>query len=1032
MKFKVALGQGLAAGAGAFWERQRSRFRAAGSRHGRGLGAAWGQLAWGFLVGLTLLSRAFGGVDDLLVRSWQTRDGLPQNTVNALTQTRDGFLWVGTSGGLARFDGVRFRRFGLQDGLRSVRISALLEDSRGVLWVGTTGGGLSQWANGRFVVPRGAEDLAGADVIVLTAEPGGTVWIGTDRGLLKWSEGRLQAIGPAEGLPTTQVRALLLDTNRNLWVSLVPDGLFRGSQGRFAPAPGGPSAPRSIYSLLATRDGSIWAGSDLGNLWQWRDDQWLRRGQTNGLPKSNIEALAQGAEGVIWAGSRSEGLYFLSGESFQRLGNQTGFDVPVASARRLLVDRDGTLWVGTSGEGLLRVTRPEVTPWNVGEGAKQLEVLSVAEASDGAWWAGTLEGGIHRRSGGDFSKLTDPLGPGSRSYVYCVVGTEEGSVWAAGEQFLFRFRAGEPTWSYLQPPVRGEAIRAMCADGANLWLGTYYSTLLKCDGTHVSVVATNGTFGGDIRSIVREGPETLWIGSATGLYRWERGVIKTWNTRDGLLTASVQSLHRDPDGTLWIGTLGGGLARLKHDRIASLTTRQGLAEDIIHQIVADDFGGLWLGGNHGIMRVSRQELEACAEGRLASVSGTVFGENEGMPAEQCVGGHTPTAVKTRAGRLLFPTMRGVVEIDPRPAPSAPTLPPRVVMEEVQVDDQIQSTLTHVVVHPGAHRLEFAYTAPGLRGADWVRFRYRLEPGHADWVNAGTRRTAAYENLRPGEYVFRVAAGDHTGVWNSQSASVAIRVEPSFWQTWWFRAGLGLVLAGTVFAAYRQRITQLERRRLAQERATRGMILSQEQERQRVASELHDGLSQKLALLSVELEMLGQRLPPEPAEINARLKEFSGKTKGLSAEVHRISHGLHPAKLTQLGLVVALRGHCREVETAHGLAVRFAAQEVPRDLPEELALCLYRVAQEAIQNVVKHSGAQQADVKLSVTGETIELAITDDGCGFTVDAQREAGSLGLVSMRERVQLAQGEIAVESAPGQGTRVRVRAPLPGREKA
>ena len=245
----------------------------------------------------------------------------------------------------------------------------------------------------------------------------------------------------------------------------------------------------------------------------------------------------------------------------------------------------------------------------------------------------------------------------------------------------------------------------MCADGTNLWIGTYYSTLLQCDGTGVRVVATNGSFGGDIRSLVRESSDTLWIGSATGLYRWEHGQVRVWNTHDGLLTASVQSLHREADGTLWIGTLGGGLARLKQGRIANITTRQGLIDDVISQIVSDDFGYLWLGCNHGIMRAAKRDLEACADGRTLSVSVTVLGENEGMLTEQCSGGHSPTALKKEDGNLLFPTVRGFVEINPGLWRKVTTEPPRANLEELLLDGQAQSLVAPLLIPPGKHRLE---------------------------------------------------------------------------------------------------------------------------------------------------------------------------------------------------------------------------------------------------------------------------------------------------------------------------------------
>jgi PAS domain S-box-containing protein len=223
------------------------------------------------------------------------------------------------------------------------------------------------------------------------------------------------------------------------------------------------------------------------------------------------------------------------------------------------------------------------------------------------------------------------------------------------------------------------------------------------------------------------------------------------------------------------------------------------------------------------------------------------------------------------------------------------------------------------------------------------------------------------------------------------------------------------------------ITDLKRAEEAARDLSGRLLGAQEVERARLAQELHDGLNQNLALLSIEMEMFGQSLPAAPGEIGARLKEFSRQAKGLSAEVHRISHGLHPAKLKQLGLAVAMRSVCREVEAAHGITVHLETRDIPRVLPDDVALCLYRVTQEAIQNVVKHSGAKSARVELMASGNTIYLAVGDDGKGFDVDAEPDKSSLGLVSMRERVRFVRGDIDVKSKPGNGTCIEARVPLP-----
>jgi len=334
--------------------------------------------------------------------------------------------------------------------------------------------------------------------------------------------------------------------------------------------------------------------------------------------------------------------------------------------------------------------------------------------------------------------------------------------------------------------------------------------------------------------------------------------------------------------------------------------------------------------------------------------------------------------------------------------------------------------------PGSHRLEIEYTALTYGAPDKTRFQTRLEGIGRDWEDAEDLRVARFYELQPGDYVFRVRAANHDGVWNEAGASLAFTVQPFFWQTTGFRIALALVLVGTGAAAVSWRIRARLRRALEREQAADAirdlagrLITAQEAERSRLARDLHDGLSQSLALLSVELEMFGRQPPATPGAVDARMRELSAGVKDLSAEVHRLSHELHPAKLEQLGLVAALRGFCKELSTAHGLPIHFEPGDVPRHLPDDVALCLYRLAQEALQNVLKHSGATSARVELATHGDEIFLRVADDGRGFDVSAVRTPGSLGLVGMQERMRLVHGRVTVESQSGQGTQIEARVP-------
>ncbi len=1010
------------------WRRNRSRF---GNWRAHDPNLVW---AFALLLSCGAASAATNAPppsQDWVIRSWQTKDGLPQNTIYALLQTRDGYLWVGTGGGLARFDGVRFRTFGLEEGLGSVRVATLFEDGRGILWVGTTGGGVSRWENGRLTRLSEGGEFSGADVESLAADQDGTLWIGTRRGLLRWRDGEFTRMGAQVGLPEKVVRALLLDSTGTLWVSVIYEGLFRGTNGHFAPVPQNEWTPsHSVGSLLEDQGGSIWVGGPSGQVWQWRDSTWRLYGETNGVPVGNLRSLARGSQaGEVWVGSQNVGLaYFTNGSFQQPMVSNDFLEQPISA---LWVDRDGAIWVGAAGGGLSRLSRRRLHYWGRSEGLPDSKVSSMAEDADGILWVATETAGPWQFAGRRFTKLADPVVSPNYPYYYSALCTGDGSIWMAGESLLLRFHKGRATQSYMNDELWHNAIHALCEDGTNVWLGTLSSSgssLFKCDGTALQTMATNGTFDGRIASLVREAPETLWVGCVGGLYRWDKGRLRRWTTQDGLLCANIQALHRDPDGTLWMGTLGGGLARLKNGRIANITKRQGLIDNIIVQILPDDLGHLWLGCSHGIMRLKRKELDNCAEGKVGYVHAAVVGQDDGMLSEQCTGDHSPTAVKTKDGRLLFPTTRGLVEIDPRRWEEFTAQTPEASIEEIRVDGQLLAATSPLVLPPGSRHLEVLYGAPSLRGADSVHFRFRLEPMEKEWVGAGARRTAYYSNLRPGRYSFHVTTGNTQGDWNQNQAVIVITLRPYLWQNLWFRLSAAAALCATAVVWYFRRIMRLERSRAAQEAFSHQLLSSQEEERKRLASELHDGLGQDLLLIKNRVGLLAadKKHPPEVAR---QLGEISQNASRAIADVRALSQALRPTALEQVGLTKAVEWRVEQVGEASTTKFSTELENIDGLLEPEKEINVYRIVQEALNNVLKHAQASQVIVEAKRDGTELRVSVFDNGRGFDPERAGREGEkpgLGLAGMRERAKVLGGRIELQSTSGKGTRLTLTVPL------
>ena len=757
---------------------------------------------------VTAAAEAGTNIPAFVVKSWQTMEGLPQNSVTAIAQTPDGYLWVGTRGGLARFDGVRFRNYGLADGLRGLSIRVLLGDGQGGLWIATRGGGLSRWRDGVISTLTTADGLAHEDVLSLAPAEPGAVWIGTRRGLQHWGPDGFKRVGEAEGV-RGPVFGMAASPAAGLWFNLENVGLFHCQGGRcefVEPV----SKSRGLFpsSFFADAEGTVWIGMGNGVVLRRQAGAWKEFNQTNGVPFSYIYCFAQGPSGEIWAGSHEEGLYVFREGCFHAV---PGTDV---STRSIQVSRDGVVWVGTQTGGLSRLTRPRVTSYPVRQESRRGQINGLVEDPPGQFWVTTFGGGLFR---GTLDALEPELSVKDlidSPFLSAGVRMRDGTVFLAGQKRLWRKEAGTGE-------IRGTKLadnpRALCEDaGGSLWLGTYEGELKRLvDGAPQAV--TNGMFPAPITALVSGKGPALWVATqGEGLFRWEAGQVQRWTTVEGLPTKILLSLYQDADGTLWIGTAGGGLVWLKDGRVRSVNTWQGLGDNVISQILDDDQGNLWLGSNLGIFRVSKRELQDVAAGRLAAVHPLALDESDGMSVAECTGGYSPAGLRSRSGKLCFSTVRSVAVVDPAqfgPAPSAPT----VLIEEVKLDGKTIPMRGGVLfLPPGPRELQIDYTAFNYAKPEQIRFRYRLEGGKEQWEEVNRARSVRFSQLRPGDYTFQVSAANQDGRWHETGASLAFTVQPSYWQTTWFRVVVVLLLiasgGGAVWRLVRARLRRAEFRK----------------------------------------------------------------------------------------------------------------------------------------------------------------------------------------------------------------------------
>ena len=560
-----------------------------------------------------------------------------------------------------------------------------------------------------------------------------------------------------------------------------------------------------------------------------------------------------------------------------------------------------------------------------------------------------------------------------------------GTIWCesrslGAEGRLYRFADGHFVVDPLSEQLPARHLTTLLADRAGgLWIGTRHGGLFRRspDGALETYRKESGSIDDYVTKIFEDRSGAFWIATAGhGLSRWKEGQFTHWTTENGLTNNHVLSFHEDRDGTLWIGTHGGGVHRFKDGKVSPIARKDGLYDDVAFVILEDDKDNLWMSCNRGIYRSSRQQMNDFADGKISSVASFFYGTDDGMFSREC--NHaTPAGIKTRDGRLWFPTIKGVVVVNPA---EQSTTPPLMAVERVSVDGA-EVSLSEGRLHPGNDSLEVDYTALSWQRPQQIRFRYRLAGLDRQWTDAGTRRTAYFSHLPPGNYAFEVLADNGEGVWATKAASVAIVVLPPFWRTRWFLALCAFVLTAAVAGGFRWRELHLRRRVAVQEEFSRRLINAHESERRRVAAELHDSLGQSLAMIK-NSALLGAKA--DDGSARTQLERITEQSANAISEVREIAHNLRPYLLDRLGLTRALRSMFEKVSESSSLQLAAEVDEIDGRFPPEAEISLYRVIQESLNNILKHAGASEAKVLIRASESAVRITIQDNGRGFDPD------------------------------------------------
>jgi len=960
--------------------------------------------------------------------SWTARDGALLGLVFAIAQTRDGYLWIAGSFGLFRFDGLRFMP---------------------------------------WTPPKGMA-LPGSPYNLMVARDG-TLWIGTFNGLASWNGSELRRYPQTDG---AFVSSLLEDHEGTVWAGLFADPgrlcAVRAGQARCSTPQGGFGG--YVWSLGEDRSGVLWAGAETG-VWQWRPGT-PRRFETPGL---RVGDMSTDDDGQILIGMRGAGLRRPQGDRLVPVPiRQAAHPEQVVAdrdvkANKLLRDRDGGLWIGTEGGGILHVVAGRSDWFTRAEGLSGNIACSLFEDREGNIWYGS-EKGLDRFHKLAVTTLSAQQGV-PNEVTKSVLATRDGSVWVATDDGLARWRDAKPVVYGERDGLPDSRVQSLFQDAdGRLWASTA-GGLAYLEGDRF--VAVGALPGNEIYSMTGDTSGNLWVSGKKGLGRLTRGrfveniawsalgrrqqakvivadrggvwlsfwqdggvmflkdgkVEASYGPAQGLGAGHVAGLRLDADGALWAATEDGGLSRIKEGRVATLTVANGLPCNTVHWSTLDDDGALWMYMACGLARVTREDLAAWIADPGRRVAPKLWGAADGVPLLALTPAYfNPPVARGPDGKLWFVSGADVQLFDPAHLPSNPVPPPTHIV--TLVADQVSYPIADGLRLPTLVRdLAIEFAALSLVDPKGMRFRYRLEGHDTDWQEAGDRRQATYTNLSPGSYRFRVKASNNSGVWNEEGARFDFAILPAFYQATWFRLACAVLVIGLTWGAFQLRLRMRIRRLHRQFEAT---LEARVAERTRIARDLHDTLLQRFHGLLLQFQAAFNLLPDRPRESRQVLERAIDRVAEAITEGRDAVQGLRTAAPETNNLADSLKALAEDLaqESGRAVAVRIDAQAPPSAPPLRGAVRdeAFRIAGEALRNAFRHADATEVRVEICHDPRRLDVRICDDGKGIAAEVLRTGsrqGHFGLGGMRERAALIGGTLAIRERAEGGTEVALSVP-------
>jgi signal transduction histidine kinase/ligand-binding sensor domain-containing protein len=969
--------------------------------------------------------------EDYVVTHFGMEEGLPQNSVNDIVQADNGYIWLATFGGLVRFDGHRFRTYNRSntEGMDYDRVVSIFEDSNNNIW-GASEQGVVKLTKDKATSYSIDKRTTSASAGWIKEDKEGRIW-GALNGnfyLQKNNQFERQMLFEVDGEKFQKISADT--TGAILYMDKIVAKSYKDTLYKILDLR--EKIESNIISLIEypENSGVFFIGTSGNGVLKLKDEEVTFLGRDLGLNNKDILGFYEDRKNRLWIYSY-EGILINEGSEFQTFrmdGEDQNFDIQI---RSMFEDNEGNLWLGSVAEGLFRLKETQISMIDVNDGLINQRMLSLSALNDGSFIFGTNCGGVFVSQNGvaEFPAVNKYL---PNNCIWSVFQDSKDRIWFSANGLYMTNSLQEKGKIFgLNDGFEGINIFAIAEDKlGNIWIGCSNGIFKYNDVSGFTTYKTEEGFNfSETRVLHEDANGNIWAGTIAGLYK-----ITDDNVEQVKLAHSknypnktdepyIRAIYHDEDGTYWFGSYGNGIFRMEEDQIINITSQDGLFDNIVSHIVEDDHGNFWIGSNRGIFRVSRNNLNDFSEGVNDEILSYSYGTGDGMNSAETNGGFHPSTIQDSDGNIYFPTVSGVAVVSTNRIIENDRVP-LVYIEQIRSNAFDYSQKNEIEMNYDDSFLEINYTGINFSNPERLQFRYKLEGFNDNWIDVRNQRSAIYSKIPPGDYTFRVTAAANNGVWNDEGASFDIIVTPPFWQKDWFIAIVSGLIFGVGFLFYRIRTNLLREENERQKRFTEQLIESEEYERSRIAAELHDGLGQQMMVIKNRAE-LAKNFIGDRDTLEEQLNEIMQSAVISISDVRSMSYGLRPVHLERFGLTEAINNLLDQVKETTKIQWDFEIVNVDGLIVKNKEINFYRVLQEAINNILKHSEADKASITIIHTDKEIKISITDNGIGFDAGKKENLVGLGLSGMQERVETLSGKMDIFSSIGEGTQILVSIP-------